>query len=258
MRDIVSPLDGFLSPFGVVRGAWSPSTLFASGETGAWYEPSPTNCFQQSDGTVAAGVGDPVGYIADLSGNGNHATQATAAARPTLRQTGGGLYYLEFDGVDDNFEITGSGSTKDWSFSSAATINEASNDGVLFAAYNASSDRVIFYPNCTITGTGGERFFVVDTSIVDVGGISLTGSTLVQSVRSSSADHYVRRDGASVGISTNAKSANMFPAKIGRYDVSAQYGFFDLYGFILRQGEFSEAELSNVESYLATKSGVTL
>ena len=35
---------------------------------------------------------------------GNHATQATAASRPILRESGG-LYYLEFDGVDDSLTI---------------------------------------------------------------------------------------------------------------------------------------------------------
>lgn len=88
MREIVSPLDGFRSPFGRISGlggAFDPASLFASGEQGAWYEPSTTTCFTDTAGTTAAGVDDAVARINDLSGNGNHATQGTAAARPILK-----------------------------------------------------------------------------------------------------------------------------------------------------------------------------
>jgi len=37
---------------------------------------------------------------------GNHATQATSAARPMLQQDGNGSYYLAFDGVDDYLRTT--------------------------------------------------------------------------------------------------------------------------------------------------------
>lgn len=37
---------------------------------------------------------------------GNHALQATAAARPILRQDSNGKYYLDFDGVDDFLRAT--------------------------------------------------------------------------------------------------------------------------------------------------------
>lgn len=70
--------------------------------------------FQDSAGTIpVTAVGQPVGKILDKSGRGNHATQATAAARPILQQDGNGKYYLSFDGVDDflstgniNFTVT--------------------------------------------------------------------------------------------------------------------------------------------------------
>ena len=83
------------------RGLFSPRQLFARGEAGAWYDPSDIrSIFQDSAGTVPAAVDGPVGRLADKSGRGNHAVQAVAAARPTLRSESGRLY-LEFDGVDD-------------------------------------------------------------------------------------------------------------------------------------------------------------
>lgn len=46
----------------------------------------------------------------DKSGRGNHASQATTAARPLLQQDTGGRYYLSFDGVDDRLTSVGAGS----------------------------------------------------------------------------------------------------------------------------------------------------
>jgi hypothetical protein len=61
-----------------------PTDLFASGEEGAFYDPSPSTCFTDTGGTTAATYGDAIAYLQDLSGNGNHATQTTAASRPIL------------------------------------------------------------------------------------------------------------------------------------------------------------------------------
>jgi hypothetical protein len=46
-----------------------------------------SNLFEDSSGTTPATVGSPVGRIADLSGKGNHASQATTGNKPTLRTT---------------------------------------------------------------------------------------------------------------------------------------------------------------------------
>lgn len=56
-----------------------------------------TTLRQLSTGTGAVGDGDPVGYAADLSGNGLHMRQSTAGARPAWDADGHTLW----DGVDD-------------------------------------------------------------------------------------------------------------------------------------------------------------
>lgn len=98
-------LDLSLSLTGGASAAVSaPDAIFAVGSrSGAYYDIQDlSSLFQNSNGTTAAVVGQPVGYVADLSGNGFHLIQATAAARPTLRQDATTLlYYLERDGVDD-------------------------------------------------------------------------------------------------------------------------------------------------------------
>ena len=68
-------------------GPFSPSSLFFGGIPGAWYDPTDlSTMFQDSTGTTpVTAVEQPVGRILDKSGNANHATQATAASRPTYR-----------------------------------------------------------------------------------------------------------------------------------------------------------------------------
>lgn len=65
--------------------AFSPARLFAAGEPGLWLDPSDlTTLFQDSAGaTPVTAAGQPVGRVLDKSGGGRHATQATAALRPT-------------------------------------------------------------------------------------------------------------------------------------------------------------------------------
>lgn len=85
---------------------WTPSRLFTASEVGVWFDPSDsTTVWQDSARTTPALKDDPVGAIDDKSGNDDHALQTTADSRPMLRQTAGGHWYLEFDGVDDFLRV---------------------------------------------------------------------------------------------------------------------------------------------------------
>jgi len=89
----------------VQDGVFTPADVFTGSEAGAWYGPSDlSTLFQDSAGTTpVTTAGQPVGLMLDKSGNGNHATQATAAARPTY-QTGPARATL--DKVDDRLSVT--------------------------------------------------------------------------------------------------------------------------------------------------------
>jgi hypothetical protein len=62
-----------------------------------------TTVFTDTTRTIPAAVGQGVGGLADLSGNDNHAAQATAAARP-IYQTAPDR--VTIDGVDDRMTVT--------------------------------------------------------------------------------------------------------------------------------------------------------
>lgn len=85
---------------------FTPVKLFSGGEQGAWYDPSDlSTLFQDAAGTTpVTSDGDPVGLMLDKSGNNNHASQSTTAAKPVYR-TDGTLHWLELDGVDDRLSV---------------------------------------------------------------------------------------------------------------------------------------------------------
>jgi hypothetical protein len=75
------------NPGGKVLSTFTPASLSPS----LWIEPSQSTMFQSNvgSGTASAANADPVGYIADLSGNGFHLTSAADdATRPTLQGVG--------------------------------------------------------------------------------------------------------------------------------------------------------------------------
>lgn len=83
--------------------AFTPQKLFSGGVQGAFFDPSDLSTMSQlsTDVVPNVAIGDPVGKMLDKSGNGNHWSQGTSAARPTLQQDASGKYYLSRDGVDD-------------------------------------------------------------------------------------------------------------------------------------------------------------
>jgi hypothetical protein len=97
------------------RAPFSPASLFATGEQGAWYDPSDlTTLFQDSAGTTpVTAAGQQVGRINDKSGRGNNATQSNSAQRPTLGREPytGRVNLLTFTEQFDNAAWTKAGTT---------------------------------------------------------------------------------------------------------------------------------------------------
>lgn len=84
----------------VGRGGFSPASLFGASDVGFFWDfTAAANLSQDSAGsTPVTAVTQPIGRCADLSGRGNHLTQATALARPTWALTAGGVGYADFNG----------------------------------------------------------------------------------------------------------------------------------------------------------------
>lgn len=120
---------------------FTPLRLFRAGEKGVWYDPSDmSSMFQDSAGTTAVtAVEQPVGKILDKSGNGNHATQSTSAARPVLSARYNLLTQTElFSGSDWSkvrVTATSTSATNDPLGGAAAQKIEASSTGTIQQCY---------------------------------------------------------------------------------------------------------------------------
>lgn len=79
-------------------------SLFANNEIGFAYDPNDlTTLYQDAAGTIPTALTmQPVAYIKDLSGSGNHAKQVDSSKRPLLNSI---PYFLDYDGTDDELVV---------------------------------------------------------------------------------------------------------------------------------------------------------
>lgn len=233
-----------------LRNGFTISSLFASGEQGAWYDPSDlTSLSQDSAGTVAAAVDSPVGRMMDKSGRGNHVTQATDGFRPILRQDAGLKYYLEFDGADDFLFRTGVTQTLPLDRISALHQISWTASDIIFQGHSA--DYAVLFQSPTtpqIRQYSGASGALASPAI---------GANFVATERF---------DGANSRLSINAGAASTvaLPANvpnqisIGARSSGAAASNIRYYGGIMICRALTDAEISATRNYLATKSGVVL
>jgi len=244
----------------VQSGEFSPASLFAGGTDGAWFDPSDlSTLFQDSAGTTpVTASGQPVGKMLDKSGNGNHATQAIAAARPIYTE-GSGLAWLAFDGVDDVMEAPGLGVT-----SSALTmLYSATQSGgaaadLIFGVENTTENRFQNFTGSSrtretgIQGSGGGAFTAYgDSSVNQIAGAVWNGSA---------AQNYIN-GATSGGASSLSGSMDLTEGVIyiGKSPSFSSYLFSGIFrGGLLINRALSAEEVISFSAYLAAKSGVTL
>lgn len=90
------------TPYQEVGASWAAT--YTALATAAGY---PISLYSDRAGTTAVtGPDETVGKLLDLSGDNNHATAPSDAARPVLRLDGNGKWYLERDLSDDNLAVT--------------------------------------------------------------------------------------------------------------------------------------------------------
>ena len=163
MREIVSPLDGFASPFGPQRG-FNPLRLFANDEPGVWFEANDaTTLFTDVAGTTPVTTpGDAVALQLDKSGRGNHRTQATVAARPlyALHPVGGVRNELVSTDTLATQDVTVTAAERTLSFKGTGTVtlSGASTAGPLVGTGADDIVSLTFTPTAgtltlTVTGT---------------------------------------------------------------------------------------------------------
>lgn len=233
---------------------FTPSQLFSEGQQGAWYDPSDlATLFQDAAGTVPVTAdGDPVGLMLDKSGNGNHASQSTTAAKPAYR-TDGTLHWLEFDGVDDC--LVSSNPYSIGSYAGAQTI-EADSGRVL----SLNIHDIRYYSGIV----SGVLYSLVDGDT----------STWATTPLAASTTPFVQFSYADNGLATSYLNGEPFDTQptepllvgdrtyvLGAARNAANRSNFltgNVYGIITNSERPSSGQRQDIENYLAAKAGVTL
>lgn len=261
----------------LVRGVTEPGygslaaqirLLFAAGEQGAWYDPSDLssmNTKHDGSGTVP-GVGDPVGYIADKSGRGNHAKQTTDTARPTL-QLASGRYYLQFDGVDD-FLVTAAIDFTGTDKMTVVTGVRKESDAAIGTLLELSSTSTgnsgtfaIFAPNTNNLPSTNFSWRVRDTVLREATANSAAPVTrVVTGIGASGSGAQIRLDGvlADTGPVVGMANYENYPLYVGRRGGTTFPFKGNLYSLLIRGAASTAAQIAAAERYAAAKTGVTL
>jgi len=255
------------------KAGFNPRTLFAASEPGAWYDPSDmSTLFQDSAGTVpVTAVEQPVGLMLDKSGRGNHAFQATATSRPVLQQDASGRYYLSFDGVDD------------WMLTNSIDFT-ATDKMTVFAGVRKLSDvgSIVVELSSNVTTNTGSFYLVAGEDLVARYSSMARGTAVAFAEQAAkwtlsnrapdtavlAATHDIagdlsnfRHNGVNGTSGTGDKGTGNFgnyPLFIGsRAGTSIPFNGH-LYGLIVRGAQTDSLHLTNVERFLAHKSGVVL
>ena len=258
-------------PFNIgsrIRSAFSPSSLFASGEQGIWLDPSDfSTMFQDSGGTTpVTAVDQPVGLILDKSGRGNHASQTTTTKRPILKIDGNGKYYLKFDGIDDAMATGSINFTATDKMTVVTGVRKLSDViGMLCElSTSASTNTGTFY---LVSGTdAGFKYsttargsFVLNINLI-TGDITPAPDTAVIILTHNIAGDLTtfRRNKVTAPNATGEKGTGNFgnyPLYIGsRAGTSLPFNG-NLYSMIVRGAQSSEAQILSAETYCNQKTG---
>lgn len=251
-------------------GGFQPSTLFATGEKGLWLDPSDlSSMFQDDAGTIpVTAAGQVVGMIRDKSGNGNHASQATAANKPILRNSGT-LWWLEFDGSNDflsTVSIDLTATNKISMFAGARKSSDAASALIAEHGTTAGTDpsASMFGPSgggankfdFRVRGTTSAAAVTTNVAFNAPVTVAITGQGDLAAPLT-----VLRLNGvqaASVTTATGGGNFGNFPVFIGRTAGATSPFNGNIYGLIIRGVASSALAVSGTEGYMATKSGLVI
>ncbi|MFN3991241.1 MAG: hypothetical protein ACK4IS_13395 [Erythrobacter sp.] len=229
--------------------------------------------WQDSAGTVpVTAVGQPVGRILDKSGNGNHFTQPTSAARPLLQIDSGGRHFLLFDGVDDVL-VSGSfapGSDKVQAFVGMRKLSDAVSAVPLAHGSNALAGGAsspaqtgawaIRAPlntasaNYTFSAQGTTRSTASSGSIpAPVTSVVSVTADIASSQSSLLVNDLVQ---ATSTASMGTGNFNAYVASVGGLANSTNFGNYRIYQAVARYGpNLSAAEITAINDFVNSKTG---
>lgn len=230
---------------------WDPTT-----NGGAyWFDVGDLSTMKQdrtaAAATVAAAIDSPVGSWRNKGVYGGWATASSDDVRPILRFSGG-LYYLEFDGVDDFL-----GLPAPWTLINSMTVYmgfrraAAGIHSIGFGSFSLSRYHNAWWkPDNKIYDGIGE------TSLATAAANTATGDFIATSRRNATTELSTRLNGASIIAGASPTLAASSFGYIGRaaslYTAGRLYGIFGHETFHPNGSD----ELARAEAYIAARSGL--
>lgn len=221
-----------------------------------WWDASVTSSLSQlSDGSTAVSAdSDPVGYWADLSGNGRNLTQSTTNNRPFYKPgVLNGKPVIDFDGSNDSMLA---------SFTLAQPIT-------YFLVYRYDADITAGNPRVFDGATGNSMSFFGTNSATLMGLfagssadplISMAQRTAfsVTEIEANGASTAVRYNGASINFasSSNIGASNPGGIRLGAFSASAAFGNVSFAEVLIYASILSASAAKQVRSYLGRKYGI--
>jgi hypothetical protein len=242
--------------------SWTPAELFAADEVGVWYDPSDFDTmWKDTAGTTpVTAVDDLVARIDDKSGNGFHATQATEANRPVLKQDGNGNYYLLFDGVNDCMVTSSIDFTATDKMSVFSGIRKlVDSTGMLAELSSIASNTGAFGMQAPNSATNSYRFESTGTTIraTDTTGFSAPITSVVTGFGDISGDiSRLRVNGTQTSQNTNDQGSGNFGNYVlnigSRNGTDFRYNGH-IYSLIVRGASSTSDEIDEAEAWVNGK-----
>ena len=200
--------------------------------------------------TLVSSDGDVIGAVADKSGDGNDATQATTAEKP-LYKTGiqNGLSVGRFDGTDDWLDLAGM-TVSAGSFTFFYVVNPANIGGTNKYFFDTETGRFIlghFTSGAGKTGWNDDAWQDIADAIV--------GTQILTFHFNSGGNGEMYRDGVSLGSDTyTAKAVGDGVGIMSKFDGAVTFCLeADLMEVLVYDSALSIAHRQNVEAYLNNK-----
>ena len=258
----------YLTAPGIGGGAGNPDAailaLFAAGEKGVWLDGSDlTTMFQDLAGTVPAAVDSPVGHWRDKSGNNAHWTANNSAGRPILRLVSG-VYWLDFDGVDDRGTTVAIDFSATDEMTAITGLRKLSDAGVGYV-YMLGPDISTSPGVALATPLYGPNFFTAARgsalSSINYSDASVAGAfsaVVVSRAKISTDTHALRINGVdrdTAAINQGAGNYANSALTIGSYTGGGTFFIGRLSQLILRGKTSTLAEYTAVEAWISAKIG---
>jgi len=195
---------------------------------------------------------DPVSSWTDESGNSNNATQGTGANQPTfLTNQVNSLPAVDFDGSNDNLDLTSHITTSDFTFLAVYNHNNTTQDGVFNVEKHVLNDKV---NNAYMISNTPSKIHNVSKTVNTYG--IVTGKTSAGTPGSTNI--HVSSGSAQITQTRNSLESRA-SSVVGCRVTPSKSTFLDgqIAELIMYNTELSEAERDIVAAYLAAKYNLT-